>query len=365
MTRRLFALLFVAADAAAQIHVEPVPTLPGGSLISGAAGAVLRALPSVGAPLGLDVPLKLGAAPTTVVLPAAARSLRFTARPLAGARARGTGASERGLLARIVAWNFDWDDNIFFMPTKIVLVDKRTGATREVTTGDYAKIRSSLGTPGEWEHFSTDPDSFRYFGGKYFLQHIREAVLSGDTSWQGPSWKAFVEACSRPQTALHTTIITARSASPEDMLAGLRFLQEQGYLKHLPPLENLYGVGAAHAANPSAAKAEVMRIILDRIQAVPLGDDAPPVVSQDGQSRRPLHLWGFSDDDWGNFSTALEFLSAAVRAGRYGNVKITVFYTGTNTPEHPPGAWIIRPDGVARPSTPIERTESLAGHLEK
>ncbi|MBI5201862.1 MAG: hypothetical protein HY925_09780 [Elusimicrobia bacterium] len=108
-----------------------------------------------------------------------------------------------------------------------------------------------------------------------------------------------------------------------------------------------------------------MRAILDRIQASPLGADAPAVVTQDGRGRRPLHLWGFSDDDWGNYSIALAALSADVKAGKYGNVKITVFYTGTNTPEHPPGAWVVTPDGSARPATAEERRESVAGRLEK
>ncbi|MBI5202647.1 MAG: hypothetical protein HY925_13735, partial [Elusimicrobia bacterium] len=234
MIRSLLALAVFSVPASAQTHVEvvPVPVFP--SPVSAAAGAALRSLPSAASPLGVSLPISLS--PVSV-------RLVPSVRPVALARAGALGSSERGLLSRIVAWNFDWDDNIFFMPTKIVLANTRGGAPREVTTGDYAKIRGLLGKPGEWEPYAVDQDSFKYFGGKYFLQHIREAVASGDTSWQGPSWKAFVEACSRPETARWTTIITARSASPEDMAAGLRYLQELGYLKYLPPLENLYGVG--------------------------------------------------------------------------------------------------------------------------
>ncbi|MBI4347593.1 MAG: hypothetical protein HY553_12110 [Elusimicrobia bacterium] len=291
---------------------------------------------------------------------------------------KGVAATLRRAISRILGWNFDWDDNIFYMPTKIVLFNTKTGEEKLVTTEEYAHIRQKVEKgEGEWAGYKTDDDpktgSFRYFldaGGKnYFLEDIKAALEGKKAAWQGPSWDAFVFALSRPETAARTTIITARGHSAENMLEGLRYLQSRGHIKHLPQVVNLHGVGHAKykatAASPSAAKVKVMRDVLDEISAQPLEDDAPPVLSQNGKSKKPLHLWGFSDDDWGNFDAAVKALSEDVKAGKYANVKITVFYTGKNNPRHEAGAWVLTPEGELRPVTTDEHGEAYILHLEK
>src|SRR5688572_7084977 len=51
--------------------------------------------------------------------------------------------------AQLTGWNFDWDDNIFFMPTKIRLYHKETGEDVGVSTADFALIREEIGKPGK------------------------------------------------------------------------------------------------------------------------------------------------------------------------------------------------------------------------
>ena len=50
----------------------------------------------------------------------------------------------------ISGWNFGWDDNIFYMPTDVVLYDKNTREEWPVSAAEFAAIRGDLGAPGPW-----------------------------------------------------------------------------------------------------------------------------------------------------------------------------------------------------------------------
>src|SRR5687767_7292172 len=121
--------------------------------------------------------------------------------------------SVQALAAPVSAWNFDWDDNIFFMPTRIYVFEKGTGKERAVSTTDFAILRENLGN----YEIKDDPEtgSFREFrdrpGRNLFLEHVKHAVETQDPKvWQGPVFQAFQTALSDPNTAKWTTIITAR-----------------------------------------------------------------------------------------------------------------------------------------------------------
>jgi hypothetical protein len=269
--------------------------------------------------------------------------------------------------AQLTGWNFDWDDNIFFMPTQIRLYHRDTGEARGVSTADFALIREKVGKEGEWKDYEMRPDSLAAFGDdptgrRNFFREDVEATIAALSKklWQGPSWRAFVTACSRKETAKHTTIITARLHSPETIHEGLQALKRMGLIRYLPPIENIYPVNypplarelGGSASNPSEAKAIVMKKILDRIEAQPLGPRARKVLSPDGTTMKRMHLWGFSDDDYGNFAKARDALAAEAR--RWPNVKIVVFFTGKNHPTEKPRAEVILPNGETRLATRAE-----------
>jgi len=270
----------------------------------------------------------------------------------------------------ITGWNFDWDDNIFFMPTKIMLRNTVTGEEHGVSTRQFALIREKVGHPGAYQEFELADDAFRFFGDTNGANHFGQdvtAAVKGGGRWQGPSWKAFVRAMSDEATAARTTIITARMHAPETIHAGLCTLQALGLIDNVPPLENMYPVnypplaealGGSDAASPSAAKTVVMEQILDELSATPVAEGTPAVLDAAGEGRRPMHLWGFSDDDYGNHSEAVKALSEDVAAGRWPNVKIVVFFTGTNHPNETPRAEVLTPDGGTRPMTASELEHS-------
>lgn len=272
---------------------------------------------------------------------------------------------------RVVSgWNFDWDDNIFYMPTNVVLYNRESGEERAISTAEFATVRQHLGEEStEWALYETrggPGETFRYFrdstdGRNYFREDIDKAVGSNDPSWIGPSWEAFLFALRKPQTAENVTIITARGHSPIDMLDGLRFLRARGYVRHLPPEENLFPVShpslAGDAKDPAPVKAEVMVKILDGIEKIPVDPGIPRVLNRDGDRTEQIHLWGFSDDDWGNFSKARERLTAEVANGRWRNIKITVFFTGAHDLEHEARAEVITSKGTLRAQQEKEKFE--------
>jgi len=268
-----------------------------------------------------------------------------------------------------IAWsNFDWDDNLFYMPTKTVLFEKGTGIERHISTGEYAKIREQIGVSGEWEKYEIrkygKDGSFRFVtespSRNYFLEDIRKALRSDKDAWQGPNWKAFVQALQKESSARTVSIITARGHSPNEVYEGLQYLQKKGHIKHLPLKENLFPVG--ETANPTQSKIIVMRKILENLQNTPIPHDIPE--SLDGTKvPRKIHLWSFSDDDWKTFKIAVDELSKDVKEGKYPNVKISLFYTGsTPHPEFPP-ALVLTPEGGVRPFTKAETLETLPAIL--
>jgi hypothetical protein len=281
----------------------------------------------------------------------------------------------------IVGFAFDWDDNIFEMPTQIMLFDKKTGQERGVSTEEFALIRGSIGKSGTpWEGYELRPSnvdgSLRFFGdhakeGKdFFAKDVEKAMTTAGYHWQGPVWNDFVAAMAQRQTSEQTWIITARLHSPKTIHHALENLQQKGLFKTVLPEANIWAVSyegfdanfkrafgknppEGGAADPSARKAAVMENILDKINAIKVPASATQTVAVSGQGLARQHLWGFSDDDFGNFSKAQDVLQKGVDANRWPNVKITLFYTGTNHPTEKPRAIVLRPITEPRPFTEV------------
>ncbi len=273
----------------------------------------------------------------------------------------------------IRAYAFDIDDNILNMPTKIMLFNKVTGVQVGISTAKFAEVRSTIGKSGDYKDFELRRDiktgSHRFFGDEMdptqnnFLKDLKLAIETmPPEKWQGPAWAAFVRALSDPVTAAQSTFITARSNSPQAIYEGLRYLQELGFIKNLPRIENIFPVGypkfsprfkgfsqgGVSASSASAMKTEVMKQLLDEIESSPIEPDAPLLMNQDGLGSDRLHTWGFSDDDPGNFKNAVEILRVEFAKGRWPHVKITIFYTGRNSSE-PLHEVVIMNDGNLRP----------------
>lgn len=259
----------------------------------------------------------------------------------------------------IRSFNFDIDDNILFSTARIYIWNEKLRKEIGVTTEEWAVVKNLLGHQGEYLDFALNKEAFREFGDngirgdQEFKHQIEQALAEGKETWKGPSWDAFVSALSNPETAAHVTLITAREHSPSAILAGLRVLYERGYLPALPRVENIFPVqwpqlpAQFRGTSTPESKAKVMMNLLDQIEAQPLSDEAKIRLGRDGQKVR-THTWGFSDDDFDNFSKAKDMLAEQVKAGRWPHVKIVLFYTGSNNPKEKSRAVVIKSDGALR-----------------
>ena len=285
--------------------------------------------------------------------------------------------------AQTVGFSFDADDNLFNLPTDVILFNMDSGEEEGVNTHKFAEIRELLGKEGEWENYRLGDDAFRNFNDSdgdpenKFLKDLKRARVETPSSWSAPAYPAFVEAMSKQQSAEHTTIITARGHNPETIQEALGFLRAEGEIERVPAAESIwtvsnpnfserfekvFGVPAPEgdAASPSSRKAAVMRQLLDDIQATPLPENGFRVITPDAADERDtgvFHLWGFSDDDYGNFATALEVIQEGLDGGEWQDIKVTLYFTGLTDPENPPRTVVLRSGASPRPAFSSETDE--------
>jgi hypothetical protein len=246
-------------------------------------------------------------------------------------------------------WNFDWDVNLVRMPSKIILFGLDKAIQLELSNEEWVSLRQWVGiaksqlpvecqsgVPSNWHEFQIDTQkSYMRFrstpGQNYFLEDLKQAVLMHPQEWQGHSWEAFLLALSQRDTAIRTSIISARGHNPIDVYEGLQFLQDfilrtSNKNIFLPLIENIHMVG--QMASPSEEKARIMLQQIRLIESQPIDVRTPHVWDADGKSLRQLHLVGFSDDDYENYQKMLTTLSAAFANGEINRTKVTLFYTG-------------------------------------
>ncbi len=251
--------------------------------------------------------------------------------------------------APVRAFVLDLDGNAFGpgFPTRIILFKKGSAQELSVPTAHFAVIEKNIGKDfvyggANLKDYELRGDaSFREFMGPQFTADLKYAVENLPASeWQGPSWGAMVGALSDPRVAEQVYVLTARQHTSEQLLDGFRYLQSAGYIKYLPKVENLHGVGGS--AHTATRKAELMAEFVDALQATPLGDEGE------------AHSIGFSDDTWANYEKMRDALCATLRRhqGRWSRVKIVLFFTGTNEVAHRPESVVLIADGTFRPYTP-------------
>lgn len=360
----MVAALALCLSARAQVltslrtSVAPIPSVAASALISPAG------LPSPA--LALSVPtLAPAMAPPAVALPAPVAvpaSLRPVAAPASPERPNPLGQLRAvladwlkpgviaaGDAAPVSAYVLDLDGNAFGpgFPTKIILFKKGGDQELSVPTAHFAVIEKNIGADFAYgganlkDYELRGDASFREFFGPKFTEDLRYAVENLPASqWQGPSWPALVRALSDPVLAAHTYVLTARQHTSEELLDGFRYLQAAGYIRYLPKVENLHGVGGTHRT--AERKAELMAEFIDALQA------APPAGGR--------HAIGFSDDTWANHEKMRDALTGILRRepGRWSRVKIVLFFTGSNDLSHRPEAIALEGDGSTRPYIPGE-----------
>ncbi|NIM51729.1 MAG: hypothetical protein GTN78_25795 [Gemmatimonadales bacterium] len=224
---------------------------------------------------------------------------------------------------------FDFDDNIMYLKTKLLLLNTVTGERKEVSTEDYANIHSLLGKPGKWENFKEFEGTFRYFRDaeegrrQYFVTDIEEAIKNDADEWKAPSWDLFVYACEKRRPV---SLVTARGHSPETIMAGLRVLVEKGLIPREPNYHTIYPVN----------NEQVRRKLGDcdlgwtvpRLKRVAIKRSVEKAVEEYGSDHE--HRFGMSDDDPANVNLIIRAMCDCKKS----NLDMRFFVINTHQGEH-------------------------------
>jgi cytidine deaminase len=206
---------------------------------------------------------------------------------------------------------FDFDDNIMFLETPILIRNVRTNRVKKVSTKDFASIRHLLGLDGDWKdfqyfdgtysHFSDIPmDQLKVSQRQYLVEDIEKSIATPPETWQAPSWPLFVYACEKQRPV---AIITARGHSAETMKAGIQLFADKGLIPKTPNYLAIYAVGNAGTQKELAAKARdsEAKTLSEKGDHTSLykriAIRTTVELALESYGREPEHRFGMSDDD--------------------------------------------------------------------
>lgn len=211
---------------------------------------------------------------------------------------------------------FDFDDNIAFLATPLVLFHKDDGSEIKISSGDFAQFHHTFGKSGPYADYKIDycdlTGTFRNFrdhdlnevekleGKKQiFVKDVAEALGFPDFQWKGPSWECFYHATFNQRPL---SVITARGHHPETLKDGIREFVRNKML----PLEPNY-----HTVFPVSHKAT--RVVLGdadftqgtaELKQRAIRTSVEQAIEMYGYNAH--HRFGMSDDDPKNIQLIAE-----------------------------------------------------------
>jgi len=203
---------------------------------------------------------------------------------------------------------FDFDDNVAYLTTPIVIFNKKTGAERTMSSGEWASYHHTIGKEGPFKDYIVDYDdevgTFRYFRDQKhtfidkivrrkqtFLSDIEKALQQADYSWKAPSWNCFYHATynNRP-----ISVITARGHQKETIKDGIDLIVRNGHLPHVPNYLSIYPV-----TNPEIRRSELkdpeLKLSVADLKREAIRNSVEKAIEHYGNN--PHHRFGMSDDD--------------------------------------------------------------------
>ena len=221
---------------------------------------------------------------------------------------------------------FDWDDNLMFMPTKIIVQDEN-GNEVGMSTEDFAEYRTKIGKePFKYEGKTITgfaPDPFRNFTTKGDKQFLIDSMKAKP----GPAWADFVEAVNNGSIF---SIITARGHHPRTIKEAIynyiindyQGISKKELLKNLKKYREFVGeedmtdnelirsylelnkynpvsFGEGSAANPEHLKVLAMEDFVRYVKSMAAMLQKSAILKKDMAYKfsPSVPLIGFSDDD--------------------------------------------------------------------
>jgi len=211
---------------------------------------------------------------------------------------------------------FDFDDNIAFLTTPLVLFHKVTKEELHLSSAEWALHHSSIGKEGIYSEYEIDFDdvggTFRCFrditlteedrlAGKKqtFVQDILLGLKNLDSIWKGPSWDCFYHAVFNQRPI---SVITARGHSAETIRAGIYEFVKAGWLPSEPNYLSIFAVSNKQtriSVGDHEFKQSTAELKQHAIRA-----SVEKAIEVYGYS--PHHRFGMSDDDPKNIQLIVE-----------------------------------------------------------
>jgi hypothetical protein len=215
---------------------------------------------------------------------------------------------------------FDFDDNIAFLATPLILFHRDTKEELAISSGDFAQFHHHIGNTGPYANFDIDYDdkagTFRNFRDhdlqelekatqektskpQMFVQDVAEMLGFPDLQWKGPSWECFYHATFNQRPV---SLITARGHHPETLKEGIRLFVKGRLLPHEPNYLSLFPVNhrpTRHLLGDGEFKESTAELKQRAIRA-----SVDQAIQTYGYS--PHHRFGMSDDDPKNIELIVE-----------------------------------------------------------
>ena len=211
---------------------------------------------------------------------------------------------------------FDFDDNVAFLTTPIIIFNKKDNTEILLSSGEFAHENRQIGISGPYADyymdFNDETGSFKNFRDKMlnpleikagkkqgFVEDIIKALKELDTHWKAPSWDFFYHATYNKR---RVSLITARGHHPSTIIEGVDQMVLAGYLPYAPNYHSIYPV-----SNPEIRKnlgdLDFKQSIAE-LKKHAIRASVEKAIEQYGHS--PYHRFGMSDDDHKNVELITE-----------------------------------------------------------
>ena len=230
---------------------------------------------------------------------------------------------------------FDFDDNVVYLSTPIVLFHKKTNKEIFVGSGEFAQENKRIGKAGPYADYYLNFDdltgSFRYFRDhsfglldkivrkkQTFVQDVAKAIQNADYDWKAPSWNCFYHATFNKRP---TSVITARGHDSETIKKGVSLMVKEGHLPNEPNFLSIYPVSnpeVRHALGDKELTASIAELKRGAIK-----ESVEEAIRVYGYS--PHHRFGMSDDDPHNVELITEEMKTLKR--KYPEMSFFVIHT--------------------------------------
>lgn len=211
---------------------------------------------------------------------------------------------------------FDFDDNIAFLTTPLILFHKNDRREVQINSGDFAQYHQSIGVSGPFAEYEIDycdqTGTFRNFrdhhideleklNGKrqVFVRDVADALGYPDFQWKGPSWECFYHA-SFNQRPL--SVITARGHHPQTLKEGIQVFVKNKFLPLEPNYLSIYPV----SHKPTRMKLGDLDFSQGTAELKQRAIRASVEKAIEVYGYNPHHRFGMSDDDPKNIQLILE-----------------------------------------------------------